>query len=84
MKHEERPATHNKRAQTYMLSLAVFIVIVFAVSAYTRMQGGQPSLFSERETAQPRILRQPPKTTLEGFEDQVAAAKKKLERLAQT
>ena len=79
-KHEERPATHNKRAQTYMLALAIFIVILFAVSAYSRIQHGQATLFAESDEASPRMQRQPPKASQASFEEQVAQAKKKLTR----
>ncbi len=82
VKHEERPATHNKRAQTYMLAMAIFIVVLFAVSAYSRMQGEQPTLFSASDDAAPRVQRSPPKATLAAFGDQVKAARRKLERLA--
>ncbi len=77
-KYEERPATHNKRAQTYMLALAIFIVILFAVSAYSRIQHGQTRLFADTDEAPPRMQRQPPKTSQASFEEQVALAKKKL------
>lgn len=54
-KVEERPATHHKNAQTYLLGLTMFLILVFAFSAYSRMTNTDNKLFAEEEVRQPRL-----------------------------
>lgn len=79
-KVEERPATHHKKAQTYLLGLAIFLVVVFAISAYSKMTNSAPKLFVTEESRQPRIQDLTGKRHSAGFADEVAKMKQKLPR----
>ena len=56
-KVEERPATHHKNAQTYLLGLTMFLILVFAFSAYSRMTNTDNKLFAEEEVRQAEVRR---------------------------
>ena len=76
-KVEERPATHHKKAQTYVLALAIFMIVVFALSAYSKMTNTAPKLFATDDSRQPR-LQEAPKRNSAAFAEEVARAKQKL------
>ncbi len=76
-KVEERPATHHKNAQTYVLGLTMFLILVFAFSAYSRMTNTDHTLFAEEEVRQPR-LQSLSKQSSASFQDEVDKAKRLL------
>lgn len=74
-KVEERPATHHKKAQTYLLALAIFMILVFALSAYSKMTNTAPTLFATEEAPPPRMQETAPKAHPREFAEDVAKAK---------
>ena len=74
-KVEERPATHHKKAQTYLLALAICMILVFALSAYSKMTKTAPTLFATEEAPHPRMQEVPPKAHPRVFAEEVAKAK---------
>ena len=76
-KVEERPATHHKNAQTYLLGLTMFLILVFAFSAYSRMTNTDNKLFAEEEVRQPR-LQGLTKQNSASFQEEVDKAKRLL------